>query len=104
MSTIQRLTVQAIIHGRVQGVGYRHWAWQQACKLGLHGWVANQPDGTVKIVLSGAENQVAAMLDLCRQGPKLANVTHLAHETVVVDIKPGFAVVRLDDNGEPVPL
>ena len=39
----RRLTV----YGRVQGVFYRDWTVENACELGLAGWVRNQPDGTV---------------------------------------------------------
>jgi acylphosphatase len=38
-------TVQAIVTGAVQGVGYRVWTEGQAQSLGLDGWVRNRRDG-----------------------------------------------------------
>ena len=47
----QRLT--AIVHGDVQGVGYRFFAQRQAARLGLRGYVRNLRDGTVEVVAEG---------------------------------------------------
>jgi acylphosphatase len=68
-------TVKAIIKGRVQGVGYRDWAERHARQCGLKGYVRNKRDGSVELVISGSEAQVSAMLDRCREGPRLADVS-----------------------------
>ncbi|MCJ2082899.1 acylphosphatase [Methylobacterium sp. J-090] len=68
-------TVEAIIHGRVQGVGYRFWTKGEAERLGLSGHVRNRPDGTVAAAFSGEADAIAAMLAACRQGPPGARVT-----------------------------
>ena len=71
-------TVEAIIHGRVQGVGYRFWTKGEAERLGLSGPVHNRPDGTVAATFSGEADAVAAMLAACRQeGPPGARVTEI---------------------------
>ena len=67
-------TVKAIIHGRVQGVGYRDWAERQARALGLSGYVRNRRDGSVELVLAGSAERIKQMLDSCRDGPRLARV------------------------------
>jgi acylphosphatase len=67
-------TVRVRIHGRVQGVGYRYWTEEVAGELGLSGWVRNRRDGTVEAVFSGSFDQVARMLERCREGPPSANV------------------------------
>ena len=63
------------VRGRVQGVGYRAWAADEAEKLGLEGWVRNRRDGSVEIVVAGSADIVAAMIEAARRGPWMARVT-----------------------------
>ena len=63
-----------VIEGKVQGVFFRANMQRVARSLDLAGWVRNLPDGRVEAVLEGAENNMAAMLDWCRQGPPYAVV------------------------------
>ena len=58
----------------MQGVFFRANMQRVARSLDLAGWVRNLPDGRVEAVLEGAENNMAAMLDWCRQGPPYAVV------------------------------
>jgi acylphosphatase len=59
-----------LIHGRVQGVGFRAWIHHQAELHGLKGWVRNRRDGAVEAVFSGPDDLVEVMLKACRQGPR----------------------------------
>ena len=72
--------------GRVQGVFFRAYAEQEANRLGVAGWVANEPDGSVALHLEGAAEAVEALVNWCGHGPRLARVDG-------VDVRPG------DDNG-----
>lgn len=65
----------ARIEGRVQGVGYRHWAEARAKELSLKGYVRNLTDGSVEALFVGAPHDVARMLSLCEEGPLDAAVT-----------------------------
>jgi len=65
---------RVVIRGRVQGVGYRAWTEYTALELGLEGWVRNRRDGTVEALFAGPADDVAAMLEACRQGPLGARV------------------------------
>jgi acylphosphatase len=58
-----------LIHGRVQGVGFRVWTHHQAELHGLKGWVRNRNDGSVEAVFSGPGEMVEVMLKACHQGP-----------------------------------
>jgi acylphosphatase len=71
-------TVIARISGRVQGVGFRDWTHRRAGRFKLCGWVRNRSDGTVEALFHGPADGVAEMLELCRQGPPLARVDHVA--------------------------
>ena len=63
-----------LVHGRVQGVWYRGWTVDQAEALGLDGWVRNRRDGSVEILVSGADGAIEKLIALCRQGPSAARV------------------------------
>jgi acylphosphatase len=62
------------VSGRVQGVSYRAAARREARRLGLAGWVRNEPDGAVAIDVEGDRDAVAAFLRWCAQGPPAARV------------------------------
>ena len=74
MSTVIR---HVVIHGAVQGVGFRYWTESAARRHGVGGWVRNRRDGTVEAVFAGSSGAVAGMIADCRQGPSSARVTRI---------------------------
>ncbi len=74
-----------VIHGLVQGVGYR-WSMVNAAERigGLTGWVRNRRDGTVEAVVTGELVQVEALIAWAESGPPAARVTRV----VVNDASP----------------
>lgn len=61
------------IKGRVQGIGFRWFAVREAKRIGgISGWVRNEADGSVEILMSGAEDKIDEMLLSCRKGPALS--------------------------------
>jgi acylphosphatase len=66
--------VHVVIRGRVQGIGYRAWTEDEARERGIAGWVRNRRDGSVEALFAGAENDVHAMIEACRQGPPGARI------------------------------
>jgi acylphosphatase len=66
------------VTGRVQGVAFRWYAVQEAERLGVTGWVRNEPDGSVAAHLEGEESAVDAMVAWCRRGPSYASVRQVA--------------------------
>jgi len=68
-------SVHVRIEGRVQGVGFRYWTERVATGLGLAGWVHNRRDGAVEALFAGPADDVAEMLQRCRDGPPAAEVT-----------------------------
>ena len=72
-----RLT--AWVYGRVQGVGFRYSTRSQAGRLGLAGWAANLDDGSVEVVVEGAEDRCQALLDYLEGGQTPGRVTRVAH-------------------------
>ncbi|MBV6476094.1 MAG: Acylphosphatase [Rhodocyclaceae bacterium] len=69
-----------VIHGRVQGVGFRASLAWEAQKEGIAGWVRNRCDGTVEAMLCGSDEAVAAMIAWARRGPPGARVDRVEVE------------------------
>ena len=63
-----------VVHGSVQGVGFRAAAVAAATAYGVTGWVRNRRDGTVEAFVQGSPDAVAAMTRWCHQGPRGAHV------------------------------
>jgi acylphosphatase len=63
-----------VVHGRVQGVGFRAFVEREALARGLEGWVRNRQEGTVEAVFKGEEAVVVDMIEACRRGPFGARV------------------------------
>ena len=79
--------------GLVQGVFFRASARDEARRLGVTGWVANAPDGTVIAEAQGEGESVDAFIEFCRQGPGQAWVEELVVDDIdAVDGESGFGV------------
>jgi len=65
---------RVVVHGFVQGVGFRFAVEREARSRGVAGWVRNRPDGTVEAVFEGEREDVEALVDFCRRGPRGAEV------------------------------
>jgi acylphosphatase len=74
--------VEVRVTGRVQGVSFRWYAVREAGRLGLVGWVRNEPDGSVAAHVEGADAAVEEMVAWCRQGPPAAAVDRVQVEDV----------------------
>jgi acylphosphatase len=66
--------LEAVVHGRVQGVGFRLFVARRAARLGLTGWVANEPVGRVRCVAEGPRADLETLLTDLRDGPSGARV------------------------------
>jgi acylphosphatase len=66
-----------VVHGRVQGVGFRWACDREAQARGLHGWVRNRDDGAVEAVVEGDPAAVQAFVAWARTGPRHADVTRV---------------------------
>ncbi|MGB3543513.1 acylphosphatase [Rubrivirga sp.] len=69
---VERLT--ATVRGRVQGVGFRRYVRGWGRKLGLAGWVRNEPDGTVVLEAEGPAPSLDRLTRLLWGGPPTSRV------------------------------
>jgi len=76
----QRLV--ATVRGRVQGVGFRWFVQREALRLGLAGWVSNQPDLSVEVVAEGPDQLLDQLVLQLWEGPLGSSVgdVHVRHE------------------------
>jgi len=72
--------LRAVVHGMVQGVGYRYFALTRARLAGVTGYVRNNPDGTVEVVAEGERALLQSLLEQLERGPIGASVTYVERE------------------------
>ena len=72
--------LQAIVRGRVQGVGFRATTQGEARRLGLPGWVRNRGDGAVEVLAEGDEARLKLFLAYLHRGPWGAGVASVAED------------------------
>ena len=85
-------SLDVIIRGRVQGVGFRWSTRFNAERLGVAGWVRNLPDRSVQAHLEGPDDQVTAMVDWLRTGPVGATVAGVEVAGAVATGAAGFEI------------
>ena len=67
------------IQGRVQGVGFRRWAVAQAEEIGgISGWIHNEYDGSVQIMMRGEEEKIDKMILACQKGSPFSRVDRVS--------------------------
>jgi acylphosphatase len=81
-----------VVHGFVQGVGFRFAVERAANSRSVAGWVKNRGDGTVEAVFEGEEDDVAALVEFCRRGPRGADVVRVDVASESAEGLAGFCV------------
>ena len=81
-----------LVYGFVQGVGFRFAVERAAASRGVSGWVRNRADGTVEAVFEGELEDVEALVELCRRGPRGAGVERVEVESGSAEGLAGFRV------------
>ena len=73
----QRQRVHLTVSGRVQGVGYRYYTYDEAVRIGVVGYVRNLYDGGVEVVAEGTTEQLHELIRALRRGPAFARVVEV---------------------------
>ena len=76
-----------IVRGRVQGVGFRWFAWREAERLGLGGFARNLRDGSVEVVSQGSDAALDLLEQALRLGPPGARVDALEQLEVPAELE-----------------
>ncbi len=81
------------VSGRVQGVAFRYYTYQEAQRLGISGWVRNLADGRVEVLAYGTPDAVEKLCAWLHEGPSLAYVTDVQCQTMTAPNVPvGFEI------------
>jgi len=75
-------TAHIIVHGIVQGVGFRWFVNREANALGLYGTVKNLSDGDVEIWAEGDRTAIDELIDSIKRGNGSSSVYRLKLEWV----------------------
>jgi acylphosphatase len=65
---------RVIVHGRVQGVGFRYALARAAQTRGVAGWAHNRADGTLEAVFEGKPEPVESLVRFSGEGPRAAQI------------------------------
>ncbi|MEX0619535.1 MAG: acylphosphatase [Pseudohongiellaceae bacterium] len=90
MSTV---CLQGTVTGRVQGVFFRAETRNKALELGVGGWVRNREDGSVELLICGAQTQVDAMRRWLANGPPMARVDQVSLQPVSSEPAMEFRII-----------
>lgn len=86
---------RAIVSGRVQGVGFRHFVFKRAVAIGVRGTVFNRPDGAVEVHAAADRARLEALLAELRRGPAMSRVDSVELDwTVLPPVGDGFRITH----------
>ena len=69
-----KIAKRYLVHGRVQGVGFRWFVQKAASDLGLAGYARNLDDGGVEVYAIGPAAKLEDLNGLLWKGPRLSDV------------------------------
>jgi acylphosphatase len=70
----EQTRLEALVHGYVQGVGFRWRTREVARRLRLRGYVRNRADRTVEVVAEGPQRALRDLLAFLEVGPSASSV------------------------------
>ena len=74
------MVLHFLIHGRVQGVGFRWVVHREATELALRGWVRNTQSGDVEVLVAGDPEDLAELRAQLHKGSRGARVDKVTEQ------------------------
>ena len=81
-----------LIHGRVQGVGFRYFVERAARQLKLTGYARNLDDGRVEVYAAGVPEKIEQLAGLLRVGPRWADVRGVDEQEAALEGHSDFEI------------
>ena len=94
MANSRMIARRCIVEGRVQGVGFRYFVFQQAQRFSVKGWVRNLENGSVEIQAEGDADSMNHFLDKVRSGPAFSYVSNVDTKEIPLEGRERFSIVR----------
>lgn len=85
--------IRCIIHGRIQGCGFRDFCWRCARSAGTSGWAANDPASMTRVVVEvqGGDDEIKRFLEMLQKGNGYCRVDAIESRSIeVVELETGF--------------
>ena len=81
--SVDSTAAHVIVHGYVQGVGFRYAVFRRARQAQLYGWVCNRSNGTVEISCEGTTDAVEEFRNwIGAGGPPLARIDRVEWNSI----------------------
>ena len=74
-------SIRIYITGVVQGIFFRNFVKENAERYDVKGFVRNLDDGRVEVFLEGDVDKVKKMIELCKKGPKHAEIKNVEEKS-----------------------
>lgn len=82
LPTASMKTYRFIVQGRVQGVFYRKTIQESCRDLGLQGSIKNLPNGSVKVLVTLADEDLPDFVGILQQGSPNSRVDSVSQEVI----------------------
>ncbi len=89
-----RVARRYVVHGRVQGVGFRWFVQKHAERLGVRGYARNLEDGSVEVYAIGTEADLSELAGELWKGPTFSDVRRVEEESAAIQHRTTFEIER----------
>ena len=87
-------SIRLYITGTVQGIFFRAFIKDNAERNNVKGFVRNLEDGRIEVFIEGDANDVNKMIELCKKGPKHAQIRKVEEKEERFQDMKGFKVLH----------
>ncbi|MEI6140316.1 MAG: carbamoyltransferase HypF [Mariniphaga sp.] len=99
---MKNITIQLVVTGLVQGVGFRPFIYRIALNHGLHGWVKNTNENVI-IRLTGKAEQIEYFLSsLSKEAPQAAMIENILKEFLETEDFSDFRILESHNVSEEI--
>ena len=99
---MKNITVQVVITGLVQGVGFRPFVFRMALKFGLKGWVKNTNENVIIRVTGEPERIDYFIVSLLQESPPVVSIENILNKILELEDFPDFQILKSHNVSEEI--